>query len=319
MAALQTGDIDWYPDFSESDISTVGALEPKIHLLVVPGSDFEHYLFNLGTTAGVDGQPKSKSDVDGFCPFQDLNVRKAFMLATDRQTIVDTLLFGKTTVPASLWPNSAWYNSSLTPYPYDPDQANQLLDTAGYAKGADGIRAGKCNGADVKFTLGIETTNKQVRVDTMNALKDMYSKIGVELNPNPLPAGTFFGTYAEGADLQTGKYDLGIYTTGFFPDPFPGGSFNCGDVPSKDNPLGSNSYHICDPKQDELIAAVNSSADPAVRKTAVDAVQKYQYDNVMFIPLYARANVSAESATVDMGPFGANGYFAWNAVAWDTK
>ena len=76
---------------------------------------------------------------------------------------------------------------------------------------------------------------------------------------------------------------------------------------------------MCDPKLDELMAAVNASADPATRKIAVDLVQQYQYDNVMFIPLYARANVSGMSDTVNMGPFGSTGYFAWNAVAWDTK
>ncbi|MBI1854375.1 MAG: hypothetical protein HYR93_00610 [Chloroflexi bacterium] len=80
LAGLKTGDIDWYPDFSESDIPTIKALEPNIHLLVKPGFDFEHYFFNLGTTAGVtlpDGTVVGKSDVDGFCPFKDIRVRKA--------------------------------------------------------------------------------------------------------------------------------------------------------------------------------------------------------------------------------------------------
>ena len=86
------------------------------------------------------------SDVAGFCPFQDVNVRKAIYLAIDRDTIVKTLLFGKTTAPTSLWPNSSWYNTSLTEYPYDPTQAAQLLDAAGYKVGSDGIRAGTCNG-----------------------------------------------------------------------------------------------------------------------------------------------------------------------------
>jgi len=44
---------------------------------------------------------------------------------------------------------------------------------------------------------------------------------------------------------------------------------------------------------DKLFAAVNASADPAVRKTAIDAVQQYLYDNALVIPMYARANVMA--------------------------
>jgi peptide/nickel transport system substrate-binding protein len=316
LAALKTGDVDLNPDFAESDIPTIEALEPNVHLIVGATPSFEHLFFNLGTTAGVDG--KGVSDVDGFCPFQDVNVRKAIMLGIDRQTIVDTLLYGKTTVPASLWPNSSWYNTSLTPYPYDPDQANQLLDAAGYKVGAGGIRAGTCNGKPVKFSLGLETTTKQLRIDQVLAIKDMLKKVGIEVKPNHVPAGTYFGAYSEGADLKTGKYDMAIYTTGYYPDPYADSSL-CSNVPSKGSPTGNNDYHICDPKLDALFAAINASADPAVRKKAVDAVQQYQYDNVQFVPLYARANVSGITPRFDAGPFGANGYFAWNAVAWDVK
>lgn len=325
LAALKTGDIDFNPDFTESDIPSIQDLEPNVHLRVDQTPSFEHLFFNLGITNSTikdsSGKVIGNSDQPGFCPFQDVNVRKAFMLATDRDTIAKTLLFGQVTVPASLWPNSPWYNSSLTPYPYDPDQANQLLDTAGYPKGSDGIRAGKCNGQDVKFSLGVETTNKQVRVDTMNALADMYTKIGVELKPNPLPAGTFFGSYSEGADLKTGKYDLAIYTTGFYPDPDPQLSFSCTGVASKDNQSGQNDYHYCDQtgKLDQLIEQGVASADPTVRKPVYDEIQKYQYDNVLFIPLYARANVYGYTDRLNFPKSSADCGWACNITDWDVK
>jgi peptide/nickel transport system substrate-binding protein len=327
LAALKTGDVDMNPDFAESDIPTITALEPKVHLRVDNTPSFEHLFFNLGITNSTikdaNGAVIGNSDVAGFCPFQDVNVRKAFMLATDRDTIAKTLLYGKVTVPASLWPNSPWYNSKLTPYPYDADQANQLLDTAGYPKGSDGIRAGTCGGQPVKFSLGVETTNKQVRVDTMNAMADMYKKIGVELKPNPLPAGTFFGSYTEGADMQLGKFDFAIFTTGFYPDPNPADYFLCSGIPNKDHQSGQNLYHYCDQtgQMDKLMAAANASADPAVRKTAFDAIQQYQYDNVIFIPLYARANVSAYTDRFIFPKTSAYCYFACpsTVVQWDVK
>ena len=325
LAALKTGDVDLVPDFAESDIPTLSALEPAQHLRVDATPEFEHMLFNLGVTNSVikdaDGKVVGNSDVAGFCPFQDVNVRKAFMLATDRDTIVKTLLFGKTTVPASLWPNSSWYNSSLTAYPYDVAQANQLLDAAGYKAGADGTRAGTCNGKPVKFSLGVETTNKQVRIDTMNALADMYKQIGVELKPNPIPAGTFFGSYSEGADMPLGKFDLAIYTTGFYPDPDPGDSFLCSGVPSKASPTGQNNYHYCDQsgQMDQLFGQGLASADPATRKTAYDAIQKYQYDNVIIVPLYARGNVYGYSDRLVFPD--SSGYCGWacNIASFDVK
>jgi len=159
LAALKTGDVDFVPDFAESDIPTLSALEPAQHLRVDATPEFEHLLFNLGitnsTVKDATGAVIGNSDVPGFCPFQDANVRKAIYLAIDRDTIVKTLLFGKTIAPTSLWPNSSWYNTSLTEYPYDPTQAAQLLDAAGYKVGSDGIRAGTCGGKPVKFSISL--------------------------------------------------------------------------------------------------------------------------------------------------------------------
>jgi peptide/nickel transport system substrate-binding protein len=319
LAALRTGDVDWYPDFSESDISTVGALEPDVHLLVVPGADFEHYFFNLGATAGVAGQDKSKSDVDGFCPFKDVRVRKAIILGIDRQTVVETLLEGKTVVPASQWPNSSWTNTDLKPAAYDPDAAMKLLDDAGYKPGTDGIRVGKCDGKDVKLSFGFKTTTKQIRVDIALAAQADLKKIGIEFKPEHMPAGTFFGTYSDGGPLPTGNYDMAGYTTGYYPDPYPsGGDWLC-DVPSKDNPGGTNNYHDCDPDLVKLFEAVNATADPAARKVAIDAVQKYIYDNSLVVMMYARANVYGYVDRFVPGPFGFMSNMNWNAEVWDVK
>ena len=184
--------------------------------------------FNLGTTTGVDG--KGVSDVAGFCPFKDPNVRKAIMLGTDRLSFIKNYMKeDEKAFIASLWPNSYWYNTSLTPYPYDADQANSLLDAAGYPVGSDGIRAGTCDGQPVKFSLGLETTTAQRRIDDMAAIQADLKKVGIDIKPNPIPAGTYFGSYSEGADLQTGKFDMAIYTTGFYPDPDPGDS-SCAPV-----------------------------------------------------------------------------------------
>jgi peptide/nickel transport system substrate-binding protein len=315
LAALKTGDVDFVPDFSEGDIPTLSALEPAEHLRVDATPEFEHMLFNLVITNSTQkdstGAVIGNSDIAGFCPFQDPNVRKAIYLAIDRDTIVKTLLFGKTTAPTSLWPNSPWYNASLTEYPYDSKQAAQLLDTAGYPVGSDGIRAGTCNGQPVKFSLSLETTVKQLRQDEQAAIQANLKQVGIDIKTIATPAGTFFGAYTDGANMPTGKFDMAIYTTGFYPDPDPGYTFSCAGVPSKSDPSGQNNYHYCDQtgQMDKLIAAGLASADPATRKVAYDAIQKYQYDNALFVPLYARANVYGYSARLVYPP--SSGFCGW--------
>jgi peptide/nickel transport system substrate-binding protein len=317
LAALQTGDIDWYPDFSESDIATVGKLEPTVHLMVKPGFDFEHYFFNLGVKCTGVGQ----SDIEGFCPFKDVNVRKAITLGINRQAFVDNLLDGKTTVPATQWPNSSWTNSSLVPDPYNPDGAKALLDAAGYTPGADGIRHGMCGGVDTKLSFNFETTTKQIRVDIALAVQSDLAKIGIEFKPIHTPAGTFFATYTDGGNMATGKFDMAGYTTGFYPDPMSGvmDSFSCATVPNAANPSGVNNYHLCDPDLDVLLQAVNATADPAARKVALDAAQKYIFDHYYVVMAYARANVYGMVDRFVPGPFGFASNLNWNSEVWDVK
>jgi len=328
LAALQTGDIDWYPDFSESDIATVGALEPAVHLLVVPGADFEHYFFNMATTAGVslpDGTVTGQSDYDGFCPFKDVRVRQAIILGIDRFTIVDTLLEGKTTVPGHQWPNSYW-DSGLAPDPFDPDQAEALLDEAGYTDtDGDGVREGLCDGTLTPLSFNFGTTTKQLRVDIGTIAQQDLAKIGVEMKTEFLPAGTWFGTYGEGGPLYAPApdggpgYDLGGYTTGFYPDPYVD-DLICSNIPNAANGgAGDNASHLCDLELDALFVELNVSADPVARKAVLAEIQQYIHDQAYVIMMYARANVYGYVDRFVPGPFGFFSNLNWNAEVWDVK
>src|SRR5512140_2403243 len=111
LAALKTGDVDMMVNLAESDIEAVNALSAQgIHLRVDPTPEFEHMFFNLGTKAGTNGT--GQSDVDGFCPFQDPNVRKAIMLGTDRLSFIKNYLKeDEKAFIATLWPNAYWTNA----------------------------------------------------------------------------------------------------------------------------------------------------------------------------------------------------------------
>ena len=120
--------------------------------------------------------------------------------------------------------------------------------------------------------------------------------------------------------MATGKYDMAIFTTGFFPDPYTD-SFLCTAIPSKAAPGGDNYYHYCDQsgQTEKLFTQLSTQADPAARKTAVDAIQKYQYDNVLFIPLYARADVFGYSDNFVFPPTSGYSGWAWDAFDFDIK
>ncbi len=75
----------------------------------------------------------------------DRRVRLAFQLAIDKEAIVETILGGAATVAGQIVNSSATgHDPSLAPYPYDPDQARELLAAAA----ADGVPV------DMEITLG---------------------------------------------------------------------------------------------------------------------------------------------------------------------
>ena len=92
--------------------------------------------------------------------FQNRDVRIAFSLAVDREAI-NELVFDGLLVPRQYSPIS----SSPNYYPklseayieYDPEQANALLDAAGYARGADGLRVWN-DGSGETISITIEGT-----------------------------------------------------------------------------------------------------------------------------------------------------------------
>ncbi len=74
--------------------------------------------------------------------FEDLRVRKALTLATDRRTIVDAFRDGRGQIVAvPLYPEHPDYDPNVAPLPFDPASAAALLDEAGWTeRNAAGIR-----------------------------------------------------------------------------------------------------------------------------------------------------------------------------------
>ncbi len=67
-------------------------------------------------------------------PFDELNVRRAFAMALDRQGLIDEILEGNVTLANGLLPPGIpGYSESLRGIPFDPDMARQLLAGSQYA------------------------------------------------------------------------------------------------------------------------------------------------------------------------------------------
>jgi peptide/nickel transport system substrate-binding protein len=105
---------------------------------------------------------------------EDVRVRKALNLAVNRPQIAKLMLGGLVN-PASQFtpPNASGYDPSLTPYPYDPDQAKKLLAEAGYPNGLSLLMEGVMGGAVSDSSLF-----QQIAAD--------WAQVGVKLEIRPM-------------------------------------------------------------------------------------------------------------------------------------
>ena len=74
--------------------------------------------------------------IENGSPLADERVRQALNYAVNVQAIIDGLLGGYGQRYGS-WVNAPYANTDLTPWPYDPNKARELLAEAGYEEGFD--------------------------------------------------------------------------------------------------------------------------------------------------------------------------------------
>jgi ABC-type transport system substrate-binding protein len=118
---------------SPDDVETV-ANDPNLQLLPVPNP-------NIMYLAMTDSLDVFGDEPGGPTIFADVNVRKAIALGIDRQRIIDNFYPEGSEVASHFTPCSIpngcqgeeWYEFNL-------EEANRLLDEAGFEKDADGIR-----------------------------------------------------------------------------------------------------------------------------------------------------------------------------------
>jgi len=112
----------------------------------------------------------------------DINVRKAITYALNRVEMAELATNGLCQVTDTFWtPDIAPPSPDNTIYTYDPVMANTLLDEAGYAKGADGMR----------FTIELLTRRGEAEEELLGDLiEDYLSEVGITVDRKVVDFGT---------------------------------------------------------------------------------------------------------------------------------
>lgn len=223
-------------------------------------------------------------------PLSDPRVRRAMAHAIDKDFMVDKVLFGMgapATGPISRL--LAWaYNPNVETYAKDIALANRLLDEAGQARNADGLR----------FHLKFVHASTYAKV--AEAVRDQLREVGIAVDLQQME----FSAAVEAVYVRK-DFDLAYASFENGPDPDIGVkrtvvSTNIGPIPF------SNGAGYRNPRIDELFAAAASELDRQKRATRYFEAQEILARDVAYFWLYEPKSASAYRE-------GLRGMYEWSA------
>jgi peptide/nickel transport system substrate-binding protein len=259
---LRKGSADAEINSLTPDMSATLAKEPKLVVDEQPGTPVAYLAFNFE---------------DPILAHRE--VRQALAYATDRATLVKYLLRGQARMATGLLPPNHWaFDADVKQYGYDPARAEQLLDAAGFRRGAEGVR----------FHLALKTSTDESTRLTSAAIADQWKRVGVALDLRPLEFATFY------SDISRGSFQL--YTLRWV------GANNDPDIfeyvfgSKKMPPEGANRGRYRNPALDALLNSARVEMDQEKRKAILWQVQQIVAEDEPYINLWYPDNVCVHRA-----------------------
>ncbi len=249
VSQLKTGEVDMFLQVPGAEAD--GLKSDDINVTAFSTLSFTFYGTQLDETKSTK--------------FQDARVRKALLYAIDRQAIVDEILFGYSQVAVGTIPTLSWaFNpEGIDPalhYEYDPENAIQLLDEAGWVEGSDGIR--EKDGEKMSFLMyGISSSESTVQ--TLQVMQEYWREIGVEMTPSPEPFQSLVSRVTETFDFEA--FIVGF---GWGPTPDQSSMWKCDSYG-----VGFNIVKYCNPEVDAVLDAALSELD---REKRIELYAEFQ-------------------------------------------
>ena len=294
-AVLQTGEYDYAWNMQvEDDILKRLEQGGKGRVVVWPTGNPEHIqLNNADPWREIDGERASARTTHPT--LSDPAVRAALNILIDRGSIQEEIYGrGGQTSPNFLNSPSRFYSKN-TRWEFNVDRANQLLDAAGWRRGADGVRAkdGK------RLRLLYQTSINAPRQKTQAIVKQACARAGIELELKSVVASVFFSSDAANPDTYSHFYaDLQMYNvTMNAPDPqvFMA-QFVSWEIASRENKwAGRNITRFRNDEYDRLWRAAETEMDPVKRAALFIRMNDLVIANVVVIPVLWRNGVGAAS------------------------
>ena len=295
--AVINGDVNWDPEITAGALDTVKAAA-GVQSSEYPDLGYYDIRFN-------DRQKWA----DGSKPtlFGDVNVRRAFAYALDKDSIVKTATAGHgTPLWGDLVPAQAYYDANaVVKYTQDIAKAQSLMAAAGWTKGSDGILQKNGQKFSGKFFV---RAGKPQRIQAVTIMSEELKKnLGMDLQVTPTDFKIFY------KPIQAGNFDLAFAGFGISADPDDYTIFHSSQIRPENSKSGNNWTGYVNPDLDAAINAertdLKDTADAtfAARKADMNKIEHILGDNVVVYFMWAD--------NVGMGFNGVNGVVGGNGGA----
>ena len=163
---------------------------------------------------------------------------------------------------------------------YDLEEAQKILEEAGYEKGSDGIYAK--DGEKLSFTY-YSASGAPAQQMEAGMIQEWLKALGIEITPK-------LATWAELSQLaQNGDFDLLQNSIAFPPDPYAAlnTTFHSSMTAESGSPTpGTNYFRYRNDQVDSLLEQASSLSDETQLAELYQEIQQILAEDCVFLPMY---------------------------------
>ncbi|MFG1941426.1 ABC transporter substrate-binding protein [Nonomuraea sp. NPDC048826] len=280
IIGLKNGEIDLIGRLNPPEFESLKG-DPNIVQWNQQGRRAAYLQINHGATTTDD-----KEVGDGHPALKDQKVRQALHLAIDKDKLVAEVQNGLAkpahgSIVPPMYTDFFWEATGDTKVSYDPAKANQILDEAGYKKGADGVRTMPDGDRKLEFRFSIHT-DTPIEDKLAEYLTGFFKEIGVTLTTKKLDSSKF----SEETGV-TGLFDIAISGWSVNPDPEEVlATHLCSRRPTPSGEGGGTESFYCDETFEKLYQDQLKELDRPKRADLIKQMQERLYTDAPVIAIY---------------------------------
>jgi len=272
---VRTGEadiIDQVPTRDAADLKT----NPKVTVIALPGQRLIYLAPDASRTVTPFATDLAGNHLEAN-PLRDARVRRALSLAINREGLKDRIMDGYAAPTGQLMPEGlSGYEPAIPVDPYDPERAKKMLAEAGYPLG---------------FGLTLDGPNNRYVNDSklVEAIAQMWTRIGVKTQVDVMPAATFFS--------RSLRAEFTIRLTGWASDTGEASSDLTELVASSNPDKGRGAVFMPDkyanPKVDTIIEQALATIDQEKRESLYREAERLAMPDMPIIPIHHQVNIWA--------------------------